>query len=119
MKKLLNETRNRYKVEVEVSLTVLDYDGALDFDDKVVVDYDLDIEFRSWGIKGIDVFGVGSVAINYALDDNWKTLIVDLTVVDIEYVNGSNIVPTELAVDIDADGKIQKAILYVSLITPR
>ena len=119
MKRLLKERVDSYEIEVEVTLTVLDYEGTVDQDDKVTINYDLDIEFRSWGIKGIDARGRGSVAINYALNDDWKSLMVDLTTVEIEYINGSSVAPTELAIDIDANGKIQEAILYVALITPR
>ena len=119
MKRLIEQTAD-YRSEVKVKLWDTEYSDArpdenkyMEGDDKAVIEYNIDLEFRSYGIHGI-TFNFRSLRINiwevdWERDDmspqNEREIEVDLSEATIEWVAGDGFYPVEIEVRVDKDGK--------------
>jgi len=101
-----------YSTEVSVELYCEDGEREIELiSEEVKVFYDIEVEHRSWGIKGIDVSPRGEVEIGFYLDGEEKTVTVDLSDIKIEWEKGSGYAVSNLSVAIDKDLNIKEAIL--------
>lgn len=114
MKKVI-EQMDGYRAEVQVTIYASNYVkarnlGDIENNDRVSVAYDIDIEFRSWGIKDITLSFRKPVTIHIVeqdLDSNVvgeRDIEVDLSTAQIDWVEGDGYAPYELEVTLDAKG---------------
>ena len=85
-------------------------DKALIEVDEVRVEFKLDLEYRSWGVKAIDIYPQGLVQIAGSVDSDEGTrdfgMQIDLSKLTIEYIKGSGITAKVLEIWLDANGKV-------------
>lgn len=116
LNKLLNEQEdNSYQLEVPVTIYMTGVD--VEAPDKVLISYDIDIDFRSWGIKDINIFprkiSDFDITIVTWTDDADKEsedvlpISIDLTKIEpsIYWTEGSGFAPSALEVHIDPKTK--------------
>lgn len=97
-----------------------------DADPKVSVPFDIQIEYRTWGIKGIDVIPKGKFTFMltvYKGDDrsveSEKEITVDFSKLDYEKitmnrVKGSGVTITDISVHLDKDANVEAVDLDVT-----
>ena len=83
------------------------------------VNYRLDIEYRTFGIKSITVIPEGEIEIDYIGIDNaevehQKTIKVDASKLAIEWTEGGSLSPYELHIEIDKEGNIDYKRSYIN-----
>jgi hypothetical protein len=111
--KLLKEQINElYSAEVDLTVWGLTNDEDKADQDKVRLNYAIEIEHKSWGINGINIIPKGIIAFDIKnQDDEAIPIKVDLEKenVKIQYIPGKVIVPTEVEVTMgDIAGRIKE-----------
>lgn len=108
---------DRYSMKVPVELNTR---AAVDIHsaDNVYLEYSLDVESRSWGIKNIDFSMLTeSVEIEYETtdgdDENEGSIIVPLEEMNIEWTAGRVYIPEKLVVELNEDGSLQDVTLLM------
>ena len=114
--KLLNEANESYRYEVPLHISVdgLEDGEEINAPDKVELKYDIEIEFRSWGIKDIEVSLRDTVEFEVDVldvDDTVVTTIpikIDFSEVDYSFswMAGAGYAAESLEVRIDREGKL-------------
>lgn len=107
--KMLNEqTDTKYVIKPEVSIDIEGYFGDIDI---LASDlhYDIEIEHRSWGIKGIELILPKQYELEYAKEDksDYKTLKLDLSQSHIDWNIGSSYRPTKINIYLDKNEQIK------------
>lgn len=116
----INESDDRYKAKVDVDLHI---DGVdIDSVSEVVIEYDLEFEHRSWGVKSV-IFTPRSdvdIEIEATIADEEMpiTIKVDPKGMKVDWVAGGGFAPQSLYVSATRDGKIKEAELTVGYWTP-
>ena len=110
-----NSTGNQYRSMVDMYVAGKNVDT---WDQKIDVAYILEIEFRSWGIKGIELYLTESLTASYIDEDgNDKEIVLLPDQIDIEWTAGGIFAPTNLDVYLNEDGTVSSATLTCSYIT--
>jgi len=77
---------------------------------QVLLTYDIEVEWRSWGIKGINVSPTGVIEFDVEmLDVDTLNICIDMRDVEIYWVKGHSYVPESLMVRVDKSGKLLEA----------
>jgi len=118
----INEQEDFYRNNVEVSVEFespgLDDDQYVDVLDNVELQYSIDIEERSWGIKDIKVSLQGVVEFDIIIrsnlpDEEGKEKVIPIRIdfsdvtPEINWIEGSGIAPAELHVLVGGEGKVK------------
>ena len=102
-------------VDLELHVDGLGDGEAVTEPEKVSLTYRIEVEWRSWGIKDINVFPKGEVEFEAEIvdvDDNVVDTVVvsfDMSDVGIYWVQGHSYVPESLMVRVDRSGKLLEA----------
>lgn len=117
------------KVDLEVYVTDLDSAEGEDIevDQTISIQFALEVDHRSWGIKGIDCIPKGTAQFHLEItapgQDDYdasifeKDIVVDLSDAQIEYQPGHAYTPASLEVEMNRKGEVQKALVtfyYIS-----
>lgn len=113
----LNEADDNYTIEVDSVLVYVHdlKDGEESLGpDKVTMSFDIEIEYRSWGIKDITVTPRGRVNFEVEIVDADNNHVEDLEVdfdfvdvnYDIDWISGSGYTIESLTVEINRDGTV-------------
>lgn len=107
----MNEANESYMAD-KVDLSVYDGDDNMEWGRTVRVKYNLDIEYRSWGIKDITPVIVDDIEIvGWNQETGEETAITILSSdIDIEWVDADTYSPFELDVTLK-DGKVDAAVM--------
>ena len=122
MKKLI-EQMDGYQTEVKVYVS---YPGDKDFDwkDKTVIKYDIDVEHRSWGLKGITLSFSKPFEVEVWERDgdgnviNERTIEVDPKDMNISWKAGSLYSPVGVDVYLNEDLSIRSVDIECAYINP-
>ena len=75
--------------------------------------YTIDIEWRSWGIKSIDIFSRGIIGVEYSTDKDGvveqSQLQVDMSKVKVDMVKGGSVTAQALEIWLDESGQVDYA----------
>lgn len=105
----INEEHNdNYSQVVPLNLNLKDadyVDSAID----VPIEYEIQIDHRSWGIKGIDVFIRGGIDAEVEVEERVVPIKVDFLDVSpkINWLEGRAYVPAEVHVSLNADFTVE------------
>jgi len=123
----LIESMDTYKYNVDLSVYIDDLKPGEEEStiDKVQLEYDIEVEHRSWGIKSIVIIPRGVIEFEVDIldaDDNIvSTIPVKIDFNEIEYsvswLPGGSYVADHMEVSIDRDGKIKEVDLSFYYIT--
>lgn len=113
----LNEADDNYTIEVDSVLVYVHdlKDGEESLGpDKVTMSFDIEIKYRSWGIKDITVTPRGRVNFEVEIVDADNNHVEDLEVdfdfvdvnYDIDWISGSGYTIESLTVEINRDGTV-------------
>ena len=117
----VNEAEETYRQQVRLTLhfedaqdvPALDDDNFVNAPDKVELEYDIEIEKRSWGINGINVSLRGVLKLDLEIGQEPVLIEIDFSSTDVEIVwmDGAVYIPEELHVTLNAkDGYSVKAV---------
>lgn len=111
--------RREYSAKVPVVFYQTDVEDDLYIEDtEVEITYDIDFEFRDWGIK--DMLVLADIIVVRVPDprneDEQLMYTIDVLDGDLDWNAGSAIVPTALDLHIDKDFKMTSSTLTVSYI---
>jgi len=117
----INEADDRGSSEYnssEIDLEINSGDGSVSGPDKIRIDYRFDLEWRSWGIKDIEIaLNVNPQFDVTLLDGENSEVTVPFENINITWVPGKHYIPLSLSVEIDEDsGDVKSADLNVSYI---
>jgi hypothetical protein len=119
MKTLIEQSLDYYATSVHVDLMVKDYDGDVEYDESVRLQYKLDLEYRSWGIKDLTVVLDKPVSVRFSLEDGTeKELKVDLSDARVEWYEGSAFYPHQIELTIDKQGNIKEKVVNMYYLKP-
>ena len=115
----LHEQSDEYRAKVQVHFTI-EEKGYVADSVYVEVPFNIDMEFRSWGLKDISVDLTSEVEVELNLQDeagNEKplTIKVDLTQLPREWVRGGGYAPLEMSLHLTTDGKIDYKNSYIEI----
>lgn len=114
----VNEAEETYKNEVPLSIHFagvgLDDDEYEESPDKVEIEFDIDVDHRSWGIKDINVFLRGVVEFEVVVksdlpDEEGKEVVIPVKIdfadadARIIWMDGSGYAPAELIVTLEGE----------------
>ena len=117
-RKLQEASDYRMTTKVQVNVYPLNSDRDVDINESdVEITWDMEPEYRSWGMKGIDVTLRDTVTVLYTeniyTDDDEesvdKEIEIDLSSIDHKNINwtpGSHVLPTALTVYLNEDGSV-------------
>lgn len=112
---IVEQFKEIYETKIKVQLTT---EGEREYeltDDEVVINFDIEIEYRSWGIKDIDIKPKGNIEIDVMRDDEVETIKVDVENVVVEFERGySYIKPLWIDIRLSAEGDVIESKLHVS-----
>ena len=106
---------------MEVHVTDLDSAAGEDIevDQTVAIKFEIQIDHRSWGIKGVDCIPKGNAQFHVEITapdkDDYdapvfeKDVVVDLSNAEVDYQPGHAYTPASLEVEINRKGEVQKA----------
>lgn len=106
------ESGGSMDVDIELHVDGLGDGEAANGPEKVFLYYAIELDWRSWGIKDINVFPKGEVEFEVEIvdvDDNVVDTVnvsIDISDVGISWVQGHSYVPESLMVRIDRSGKL-------------
>ena len=124
MKRLLEQDLDYYSTKVKIYLYVEGVETDIDHVQEVAVEYKIDIEYRSWGIKDMTPIFDRPVKLWYSIleeKDNageQKEVNVDLSDAEVSYVGGGGWAPEQLDVRLSKDGKVLKKELTMRYTAP-
>ena len=108
------EDAKMYK-DVSVDISLPDKTWLADYVSKVNVPFDLDLEYRSWGLKGIDIIlrdtiTVSYTAVNQDTDESQdREVEVDLLDLPIEWTASNYYGPDSMYLSLKPDGTVDYA----------
>lgn len=110
----LNEERENFKAEVPVDVFFSSETGDEEEEyrllwNKVPFTYSVDIDYRSWGIKGIDFNLEGPITISYTGprgDQEVEISLDQLREARVEWESANFFGPSEITMNIDAENKV-------------
>jgi len=103
----ISESDDDFTAEIDVDLSIINHDDDVDFPNKLPVTYEIDIDYRSWGIKSMHVYFKEPLVIEYKkeFDSKYSELKLDLNKdVEIEYVAGGSFTPVSIEIYLDIEG---------------
>jgi len=117
--KKLSEQDDKYSTAVDVEIYIDDH-GSYAESSKVTIPFNIDVEHRSWGIKGIDISVYGEITVPYIETDEEgnetdKEMKVDLSKIKTEWVEGKSYAPSQLSIHVDANGNVNYDKSYLEL----
>jgi len=83
----------------------------------VIINYDINIEYRSWGIKDIDAVPRGQVELDIQVDNKSEVITVNLDDVKVYWVAGGAYAPLNLLVFLDEDFGVKEVSLKFMFIS--
>ncbi len=112
----LNEREELHET-TDVKLEVVSNGGVIEVDhpDKIRILYKFWVEFRSWGIKDIEISILDNIEFNVDIDGTEYDIVIRPGDVEIEWEAGSHYIPSSLYVVLE-DGKVKSAELTVYFI---
>lgn len=115
----LNETKNSFQVKVDLETYVLG-DNDFDFSKDVLLKYEIDIAYRTWGIDSMSLTPVGNIELEVENLDTHKTQTINVDLEDtiIEWKAGLNFSPWSLRLELNEDLTVSKKILRCTFIAP-
>ena len=112
----VNESDDRYSKKVATDIVI---DGAeVTNISEVTIQYDFELEQKSWGFNGVIFAAAGPVEIEAEVDGKLTTFQVDLSNADILWVPGRAFYPSQLTVYAGRDGKVNKVEINVEYWEP-
>ena len=119
MRRLMEQDLDYYSTNIKVDLYVDNYDDDVEYDESVLLQYKIELEYRSWGIKSMIFIFDKPIKISYTLEDGTsKEIEVDLSDAEIEYYEGGATVPSDLDIRIDKEGNVLSKTLNVYYLKP-
>jgi len=114
----LHERLTEYHTDVDVEIYPKKKTLSAEAD-KVSVPFNIDLEFRSWGLKDISVMLYDEITVPYLLVDmeadreEERELVVDLSKLNIDYYEGGGYYPEVLVIHLNEDGTVNYADSYM------
>lgn len=115
---VVEQADNKYSSEVALDLTIKSGDKIEDASHphKIMVHYEIEIEYRSWGIKGVELYVTEPVTIEYETDSGEsKSITIEPDRIEVGWEPGAHVAPYQLEVWLEGD-KLKEATLFVSFI---
>jgi len=103
----------KYSAEVYVELSC--EDKGLDIEmpfPKVEISYDVDVEYRSWGIGDITITPRGETSLDVVVDGERRSITLDLDDAEVDWIEGSVYAPATLSVLVDRDLNVKEITLF-------
>jgi len=116
--KVAEQADREYSAEISLDLTVRTAGNIDDvtYDNKITVSYNIEVEYRTWGIKGYELYVTKPVTIEYETESGEsKSITIEPIKIDIEWQTGATVSPYDLYVQIE-DDKLDVATLSASFI---
>ena len=109
-----NEYTDIYTAPTDADLVIMGVPDEADYEltsTRVDITYRIDIEYRSWGVKDIDIKIEKPVVLTYTIGKDEKTIEVPKETLEqsITWVSGSSLYPNRVNVTLDASGTIISA----------
>jgi len=122
----MTETNEKYRADVKVDIYTDKKDVFIDGEGDASITYNLDIEYREYGIKGILPILSGDSVVSYvestedAEHETDKEITVDLFNIKIDWVEGDGFYPVQLTLYVKEDNTVDytKSYLEFSYIKP-
>ena len=113
---MVEQFKETYEARIKVQLTSEPAGKVELVNDEVLLGFDIDVEYRSWGIKDITIKPLGNITIDYLVgEDEADTMNIDVDDVRIEWERGyTSIRPLWIDIRMDAEGNVTEKILHVS-----
>lgn len=108
----LHEREELMYKDVAVDISLSDRAWLVDAPGKVSVPFDLDFEYRSWGLKGIEIILQGNIIVSYTAvnqdtdESQDKEVEVELLDLPIEWAGSNYYGPDSLYLAIKPDGAV-------------
>ena len=111
--KILEEqSKDEYTANIEINLVSEGYELL---DNKVTVNFSIDIEYRSWGIKDITIKPIGIIEFDVSKEDERTIIKIDADDLQMESEKGFDFIkPLWLNVEIDSEGNVVRKVLHIS-----
>lgn len=108
--------RETYEARIKIQLTS---EGEREYElvsDEVMIGFDIDVEYRSWGIKDITIKPLGNITFDVLIDeDEADTLKIDVEDAKIEDERGYEYIkPLWIDIKLDDKGNVVEKVLHVS-----
>lgn len=114
--KLNEQDRSSFFTDVKVSV-LLDTDEDYTWTKKINVEYDIIVDYRSWGINGYELDFKNKPTVTIDFDDGRvEDVVVDLESAEVEWKPGGIIAPLSLDLWLDAERNVKNATLNVSFV---
>ena len=113
---LLEQAKETYEARIKIQLTS-EPSGKVELaNNEAVIGFDIEIEYRSWGIKEIVIQPKGSLTVDYiAGEEDANTINVDVEDAVIEWERGyESIRPLWMDIRMDENGNVTEKTLHVS-----
>ena len=109
-----DEYTDIYTAPTDADLVIMGVPDEADYEltsTRVDITYRIDIEYRSWGVKDIDIKIEKPVVLTYTIGKDEKTIEVPKETLEqsITWVSGSSLYPNRVNVTLDASGTIISA----------
>ncbi len=126
--KLKEKSDSLYEYNANVALSIYgsNSDFEMEYEKQVQIPYNLDMDIRDWGIKDIGLLVTATIEIPYTMitydangneaDRQEKTLTLDLSTAEIEWVGGGSFGLSELDISLTPEGGIANAKLVAMYI---
>lgn len=113
MKRLLEQDADYYKVEVDFDLSIEGQNlDVISAPKTILLYYKMYFEYRSWGIKAIELVFDRPISINYEVENldtderMEKELTIDLSDAAIEWLEGGPFVPIGINLRLNSNGNV-------------
>ena len=115
IRELIEKTRpvseandNRFTTQVKVDLDIENYEGDV-YADKASVPFEVDIDYRSYGIKDIGIRFPEKVRVSYTKEDGTtKELYLDLEEAEINWSPSSSFTVGKIEIRLNADETVKR-----------
>lgn len=114
----VNESESRYRAKVDVDLHI---DGVeIESVSDVVIEYDLEFEGRSWGVKDVDIVLSGDTKIEVEIAGEKSPITVTMSLSDakISWTPGHRYAPQIINIVATKDGRVQEAEIVMEYLVP-
>lgn len=131
--RLSEETNSMYqfssKVKVSIYISNDSTDKYSDIEtEEIIIPYNIDVEYRSWGIKSIYPLVTATVKVPYIVKhyetetgdekEELREISLDLSTAELEWVEGGTFSLYELILSLTEDGGVANARIVCSYINP-
>ena len=120
-RRMYEQEDDRYNKTVEVDLNLADKAWFAEYVSKPDIPFYIDMEYRSWGLKGISVFFRDKITLAYtvvnqdtdAAED--KEVEIDLSNLKVEWEPSGYYGPDSMYITLNADGSVNYEQSYITV----